>query len=402
MLDDGVPAVEGLLRGQGDHLGAPVSDLVARAGETLPHRVGAAVREAVDLVALLGDEGARFAQHGPPDEGVEVAPFGGEAAAQALAEPRAVLREGGLFGGQIRYDELGGVRRGRGASVGDVIEQRRVDVVPDGADDGSARGADGPHERLVAEPEQVLEGAAAARDDDDVDVVETVEFAQGAADGGDAVGALDGNVADLEVGGRPAASRVLDDVVLGCALAAGDEPDDAGQERQRPFAVGGEQALCGERALELFEAQEQFALADGPHRAALHHEAAALRPERRFGVHDDARPFTNRGAHRVERVRRNGEGEGHVDVGVPQRQIRGAGADVELHDLPLDPQRRHAIDVLRDLHAEHAHRPRLLGGRVAREGRKARRRARAWGCARHGATLRGRGARLGREGRMRR
>ena len=143
MLDDGVPAVEGLLRGQGDHLSASVSDLVARAGETLPHRVGAAVREAVDLVALLGDEGARFAQHGPPDEGVEVAPFGGEAAAQALAEPRAVLREGGLFGGQIRYDELGGVRRGRGASVGDVIEQRRVDVVPDGADDVRTRGADG-------------------------------------------------------------------------------------------------------------------------------------------------------------------------------------------------------------------------------------------------------------------
>ena len=110
-------AVEALVRAHGVDR-APTREVLTRQLHGEPTERGVALNamrflgpEAVDLVALLGDEGARFAQYGPPDEGVEVAPFGGEAAAQALAEPRAVLREGGLFGGQIRYDELGGVRR---------------------------------------------------------------------------------------------------------------------------------------------------------------------------------------------------------------------------------------------------------------------------------------------------
>ncbi len=39
---------------------------------------------------------------------------------------------------------------------------------------------------------------------------------------------------------------------------------------------------------------------------------------------------------------------------------------VELHDLSLDPQLAHPVDVVGDLEAEHAHRPGLLGRRVGR------------------------------------
>ena len=55
----------------------------------------------------------------------------------------------------------------------------------------------------------------------------------------------------------------------------------------------------------------------------------------------------------------------------------GPGAAVELDDLALDPQGRHLLDVLTDLHREQAHRPGLLGRGVGG----------ALGQGAHGVTL---------------
>src|SRR6478736_1312856 len=55
------------------------------------------------------------------------------------------------------------------ASVGVEVEQRGVDVVPDGADDGGAGLGDRTDHRLVGKGEQLLERTTTAGDDDDVD-----------------------------------------------------------------------------------------------------------------------------------------------------------------------------------------------------------------------------------------
>ena len=65
---------------------------------------------------------------------------------------------------------LGGGRRRRRAQVGDEVGDGEVGLVADRGDHGDAAGEDRARHRLLVERPQVLERAAAARDDDDVDV----------------------------------------------------------------------------------------------------------------------------------------------------------------------------------------------------------------------------------------
>ncbi len=68
----------------------------------------------------------------------------------------------------VRDDERAGRGRRRCAHVGSEVAERRVLLVPDGRDDRHAGRSDCAHDRLVAERQQVLEAAAAAREHDDV------------------------------------------------------------------------------------------------------------------------------------------------------------------------------------------------------------------------------------------
>ena len=163
------------------------------------------------------------------------------AAVAGLAHALALLDD-------VGHDALAGVGRGRAAHVGDEVEQRAVGLVADGAHDGGAAGDDRPAQRLVAERQQVLDAAAAAGDDDDVDLGQPVELAQGGHDLLDGAEPLHGDLAHLDLDRGPAAPGVLEHVALGGAVAAGDQPDAARQERQRPLAVGGEQPLRGHAA----------------------------------------------------------------------------------------------------------------------------------------------------------
>ena len=67
-----------------------------------------------------------------------------------------------LEGGTALRDELGRGARRRGAKVGREVREGPVDLVADRADDGDARGGYRPHDELVGEGQEVLEGAAAA------------------------------------------------------------------------------------------------------------------------------------------------------------------------------------------------------------------------------------------------
>ena len=71
---------------------------------------------------------------------------------------------------EVGDDELAGGGRRRGPDVGREVAERRVLLVADRGDDGDAARRDGADDALVAEREQILEAAAAAREDDHVDV----------------------------------------------------------------------------------------------------------------------------------------------------------------------------------------------------------------------------------------
>ena len=71
--------------------------------------------------------------------------------------------------GEVRNDETGRGGGRRRANVGGEVAQRRVLLVADGRDDRHGAGGERADDGLVAEGQQVLEAAAAARHDDDVD-----------------------------------------------------------------------------------------------------------------------------------------------------------------------------------------------------------------------------------------
>ena len=81
----------------------------------------------------------------------------------------------------IRDDVLGGVGRGGGPDIGDEVEQRGVLLVADGADDRGEACGHQAAEGLVGERQQVFERAAAAGDDDHVDLGVAVECAANGA-----------------------------------------------------------------------------------------------------------------------------------------------------------------------------------------------------------------------------
>src|SRR5699024_1677691 len=82
------------------------------------------------------------------------------------------------LGDDVRNDALGGIGGGGGANVRGEVDQRGVDLVADRRDDRGPRARDQAGELLVREGQQVLERAAAAGDDDDVDLVEIVQLSQ--------------------------------------------------------------------------------------------------------------------------------------------------------------------------------------------------------------------------------
>ena len=125
--------------------------------------------------------------------------------------------------------------------------------MPDRGDDGHRTGGDRPHEPLVAEGEQVLEAAAAPRDDDHVDLRLAAECAQRLDHGPGGARALHVRLADEHVRRRKTGGDRRQHVALRGRLVPGDEPDPPRQERQPPLPLRGEQALGGELLLQALQ-----------------------------------------------------------------------------------------------------------------------------------------------------
>ena len=163
---------------------------------------------------------------------------------------------------------------------------------------------DGADQRLVGERQQVLDRAAAAGDDDDVDLGMALQAAERLHHLGGRALALHGGVGDLEGDIGPAAPGVVEHVALGGGLRRGDQPDPVGEERQRPLQLAGEQPLGREQLPAPLEPGQQLAEADHPDLADREGERAAVGVVGRLGLDHHARPLDQRRRQAVDPVRR--------------------------------------------------------------------------------------------------
>ena len=142
-----------------------------------------------------------------------------------------------------------------GAEVGDEVCDGEVGFVADGGDDGDVRGGDGAGEGFVVEGPEVFGGAAAAGEDDEVDVVGVgrIEVTQAGEEFRRGTGSLHCCRVDEDVDAAVAAAGDGDDVADDGALRRGDDADGGGVGGERALAGGVEEAFCLELGFELFE-----------------------------------------------------------------------------------------------------------------------------------------------------
>jgi hypothetical protein len=158
-----------------------------------------------------------------------------------------------------------GRRRGRGrALVAREVDERGVGLVPDRGNERDRRGGRGAHHDLLVEGHQILEAAAAPRDDEEVGP-------RRLGPGREAVEALDrrGNLRRRALAldrhrpdqdpARKAVLEAVQNVADDGARQRGDDADHLGQERQRALPLGGEEPFGGKPHLALFQELQQSA-----------------------------------------------------------------------------------------------------------------------------------------------
>ena len=222
-----------------------------------------------------------------------------------------------------------------------------VGLVADRADDRRAAGGDGADERLVRERQQVLERAAAAGDDDDVDLgVARRARCSASMTSRDGVGPCTATSSTRKSHRRPApAARSRRRRARRPSCPAADEPDRrragtaaaaCGRRSNRPSAA----STCAqvlEPGEQLADADRRISSASSDSVPARRRRTAAWRAPRRGRPRSQAGRRARRGA-----STRACHRERHVGAGVAQREEHGALARAagELGDLALDPDRQ--------------------------------------------------------------
>ena len=255
---------------------------------------------------------------------------------------------------ELRDDEPAGHRRRGRTHVRGEVAQRRVLLVAHGRDDRHGGRGDCADEALVAEREQVLEAAAAAREDDHVDVRLLGERAERVDDPERGPRALDVRLGDENVRrGKPALDR-RDDVLLRGCVVAGDETDPPREQRQRPLALVREEPFRGERRLQPLERGEMRAEAEALDRQRPQAQVAALLEQLRASEDVNALAVGELELQRVETAARHRDADRGAAVRVLEREEHARPALVapELGDLALDPHRREPAEPLRDAAVE--------------------------------------------------
>lgn len=204
------------------------------------------LRGARDVAAeLLGagvDDPRGAREDGPRPQLLDAVDLAAHLRGEAHADSGSRLLHARQLLGDVRDDALGGVGGVDARRSATSSSSGRSASCPMALTSG-VRHAAAVRTSFVAEDEQVLEVAAAASDDDDVDLGILVEHPDGARDLAGGPVALHRRVHDAEPDARPAQLGVPEHVLLGVRVLAGDEADAAGEERQAALAVGVEEAL---------------------------------------------------------------------------------------------------------------------------------------------------------------
>ncbi len=162
-LHDGVPALEGHRRRQRAHPQPHVLDVVDGPHQPLVERAARPLDQRADLVAPCVDEHAGIREHRAMAYAVEPGDVAVDPGADRARGTGAQVGDRAHLLDHVGDDPSRGVGGGRGADVGDEVEDRRVLLVADRRDDRRAAGGDRADEALVGERQQVLDRAAAAR-----------------------------------------------------------------------------------------------------------------------------------------------------------------------------------------------------------------------------------------------
>ncbi|VWC42463.1 hypothetical protein BLA6860_07099 [Burkholderia lata] len=248
--------------------------------------------------------------HQPAREPVELLRALFEPALHAARERTLALADLAQQQRPLRARELGRAGRRRRTQVGREVRDREIGFVPDAADDRQFARRDRARQRLVVERPQILDRAAAATDQQYVDLAARIRGLDGRDELFGGTGALHGRRIDDHRNVRRAAGERGQHVAQRGRLQRRDDADRARVGRQRPLALGREQPLALELRLQPQERLVQAPLPGAPHGLDVElHFAARL-------VHRDDRA--------------------HLDpVAFARRELRVLGAAAEHHAAHL-------------------------------------------------------------------
>ena len=265
-------------------------------------------------------------------------------------EPRREL-------GEVRNDEPRGCRRRGRSRIGDEVGERLVLLMADGRDDRHRAGRERAEETLVAERKEVFEAAAAAGEDDDVDLVCVADLAERLGDRGCGTRALDVGLGDEDPSRRKARGDRGQHVSLGRGVVSRDEPDASRKARKRPFPLGREEAFVGELPLQALESGEMVAEAEALDRQGLEAKVSASREQLGTPEDVDALSVRELEPERVELSAGHRHAEARAVGGIFQREEDALPAllATEIRDLALDPDGRQARKPVADAAVEGGH-----------------------------------------------
>ncbi len=223
---------------------------------------------------------------------IEPLRFGLERRARAPRQRELEVAQDALLRRAGGRHELGGGGRRRGAQVGGEIDEGHVGLVADAAHDLDRRRPHGTHDALVVEGPEILERAAAAADDEHVDLAPLSREPDRGAQGRRRLDALDQARIDDDPDVRRPARERRHDVVQRRSGERGDDTDRARVRRQRPLAARGRTSprLRGARE----GAGSARRARPGPRRASPRRRTGARRAARRPRAGRATRPAGRR------------------------------------------------------------------------------------------------------------